>query len=68
MTTTKKHIENPACMERFGKLEDKVFNGLESKLDVLKEKVSGIEKLTYAVFTGILLVLAASVVRLIFKV
>jgi len=68
MATVKKYIENPACMERFGKLEDKVFNGLEAKLDVLKEKVNGIEKLTYAVFTGILLVLAASIVRMIFKV
>ena len=68
MAPAKKHIENPACMERFGKLEDKVFNGLELKLDVLKEKVIGMEKLTYAVLTGIILTLAAAIVRIVFKV
>jgi hypothetical protein len=65
---SKKHIENPACMDRFGKLEEKVFNGLESKLDVLKEKVGGLEKLTYAVLTGIILTLAFAIVRTFLKV
>jgi hypothetical protein len=68
MATAKRHTQNPACMKRFSKLEEKVFNGLEAKLDVVKEKVAGLEKITYAVFTGILLVLAASVIRMIFKV
>jgi len=68
MATAKKHIENPACMERFGKLEDKVFNGFEAKLDIVKEKVAGLEKLTYAVLTGIILTLAFAIVRTFLKV
>ena len=55
-------------MKRFTKIERKVFNGLELKLDVLKEKVTGLEKLTYAVLTGIILTLAAAIARIIFKV
>ena len=55
-------------MRRFTKLEKKVFNGFEAKLDVVKEKVSGLEKLTYAVFVGILLTLAAAIARFVFKV
>jgi len=68
MATAKKHIQNPACMKRFTNLEKKVFNGFEAKLDVVKEKVAGLEKLTYAVLTGIILTLAAAVVRFVFKV
>lgn len=68
MATTKKHIQNPACMKRFTKLEQKVFNGFEAKLEVVREKVAGLEKLTYAVLTGIILTLAAAIVRIVFKV
>jgi cell division protein FtsL len=46
-------------MKRFHALE-----GLEPKLDILREKVSGIEKLTYAILAGIVLTLAAGVVRM----
>ena len=60
--------QNPSCVRRFNKLENKVFNGFETKLDALREKVAGLEKLTYAILTGIILTLAAAIVRIIFKV
>lgn len=63
-----KYNRSPDCMKRFSKLEDKVFNGFEAKLDVVKEKVAGLEKLTYAIFVGILLALAAAVLRFVLKV
>lgn len=63
-----KYIRSPDCIKRFTKLEDKVFNGFEAKLDVVKEKVAGLEKLTYAVFVGILLTLASAILRFVFKV
>lgn len=62
-----KYIRSPACMKRLNKLESKVFNGFEAKLDVVKEKVAGLEKLTYAVFVGIILTLASAILRFVFK-
>jgi len=55
-------------MRRFTSLEKKVFNGFETKLEVVREKVQYLEKLTYAVLTGIILVLAASLVKLVLGV
>ena len=68
MASIREEHRNPACMRRFTKLEKKVFNGFEAKLDVVKEKVAGLEKLTYAVFVGIILTLAAAIARFVFKV
>lgn len=58
---------NQICGKRLDELESKVFDGFESRLDVLKEKVSGIEKLLYAVLSGIILTFAFAIIRIIFK-